>query len=131
LPALAAGAVERRAAALPRLPDRAAADATTVSLAAVDEVFELEIAGCAVGADVVAQRAAALRDRRREHVAHRVDEPREPRPRQSIGPRAGMNGRAEQRFVRVDVPDAGDDAVVHQRGLDRRTARARRAPEVL
>jgi hypothetical protein len=38
--------------------------------------------------------------------------------------------RAKQRFVRVDVPHAADDVIIHQRELDRRAARARRSPQV-
>ena len=90
---LAVRAMERRARADARLPYRRAADATRLSRATVDEILELEIAGRAVGADVVAQRAAALRDGGLQHVAGRCDEPAKARLRQTVGARRSTASR--------------------------------------
>src|SRR6478672_3167864 len=97
---LAARAVERRARADAGLPYRRAADATSFAGPPVDEIVELEITGRAVGADVIAKRAAALRDCGLQHVANRFDEPSEAHLRQAVGTRRRPDARAKQRFVR-------------------------------
>src|SRR5512133_1518353 len=70
-------AMERRPLPDPRLADPMAADSARLARAAIDVVVELEITGSTVGADVVAQRAAAFRDRGVEHQADGVDERRQ------------------------------------------------------
>ena len=80
--------------------------------------------------DIVAQRAAPLGDRVGERRAHLVDEPLEARLADPVRGAGGPDAGPEQRFVRIDVPDADDDMVVHQRELDGRGARPERAVEV-
>ena len=48
------------------------------------------------------------------------------RCRHPAGGRARVDAGAEQALVRVDVADAGDEAVIHERELDRRPPSARR-----
>ena len=67
--------MERRARADAGLAYRRAADATSFAGSPVDEIVELEITGRAVGADVIAKRAAALCDGSLQYVANRFDEP--------------------------------------------------------
>jgi len=98
---LAVRTVKRRARADPRLPYPRAADAARLACAAIDEVLELEIAGRAVGAHVVAQRAAAFCDRRAQHCADRFDEPAKARLRQSIRARRRSDALIAARRLRV------------------------------
>src|SRR5690348_473708 len=129
--ALAARAVEGSALPLPDVPDGCAGDAARIAFAAVHVIVELEVPRLARRIDVVAQRAAALGDGFGEHVAHRVDEAREARLRKPAGGHGGPDAGTEQRFVGVDVADADDEVIVHERLLDRDAAPARDAPQVI
>ena len=70
--------------------DRASADPACAAFAPADDIVELEMTGRAIRPDEIAKRAATFRDRRLQHGA-------------------------KQRRVRIDVPDAGDDAIVPRR----------------
>src|SRR5690349_14728722 len=128
---LAMRAMERRALADPRLADRMAADAARQARPPIDEIAELKVAGGAVRADVIAQRAATLGDRRIENEPNGVDELRKSWLRQPTGSDGRSNTRAKQRLVGVDVSHTSDDVIVHQRELDRRASFARDAPQVI
>ena len=62
-----------------------------------------------------------------DRVAQRLELP----TRQPTGRTQRMDPGPEQRLVGVDVADAGDPALVEQKGLDRRRATARGAPQII
>src|SRR4029450_7972060 len=127
---LALRAIERRPGAQPALPDPGPAHPAGLAFARVNEVVELKIAGLAARIHVIAQRASALRDSLGEYRAPSVDQPREPRARNAVGPDHRPDACPEQRLVRVDVADPDDESVVHERELDCRRAAAGGAPEI-
>ena len=109
--------------------DRRAAHATWLTGATIDSGFELEIPGLAFGADKVAQAAAALPNRPRQHL----DDGRMQTPsagtRHLAGRQRRANTRHEQRFGRVDVAHTHHDVTGQQHLLDRRRTLAQRGME--
>ena len=98
----------------------------------VDAVIELEIARARRGCR--RSRAASSRPSRWRRQALRA-----PRSRgapsgafdSAIRRRRRPDPGAEQRFVGVDIANANDEMIVHQRKLDRRRAAPRRAPQIV
>ena len=88
-------------------------------------VVELEVAGLAAAVDVIAQRRPALRDGVGERRAQLVHEARPAAASTRGSP--GCVGRIparNRRFVGVDIANAYDEMIVHQRQLDRRASGA-------
>ena len=107
-----------------------AADPARLAVALVNVELLAEVAGIAVGADVVAQRGAADLH---GHGQRRLDGARQlrafhARQRTRLATRA--NARAEQRFARVDVADADHEPCIHDQLLDGDAAASRDLPEV-
>src|SRR4029450_10913318 len=128
---LAAGAVVGRPLSLAHEAHFRAGDAAGLARSAGNEVIELEVAGLAARVDVVAQGAAALRDRVRQNVTYFVHQARRTYFREQVHRESWTDPRAEQRFVGVDVAHTDHQAVVHQRELHRDAATPCRAPYVL
>ena len=129
--ALAAGAIRGRAAPLADRFYCGAANPARQPFAPIDEVVELEIARLAAAVRRNREASTRLwRSRRRAFPGPRRAAARSAAatggPRGDRRPDAG----AEQRFVRVDVAHAGDEAVVHQRELDGRLPPPRRRPQI-
>ena len=107
--------VDRRPAALARLAP-----------AAVDAELVLHAALAPSGLAVVAQRRALTRDPRVERLAHAPVKRLSSRRLERAGDPQRVEPRAPERLVGVDVPDAGDRALVEQRRLQRRPPAAQR-----
>ena len=128
---LAARAIRGGSSALPDFANGGAARPAGQPPSAIDGVIELEIARLATAVDVVAQRRSAFGDGVGKRRADRTDEPFQSWPRQAIRRCGRPDPRPEQRFAGVDIADADDQMIVHQRKLDRCAAAARRAPKVV
>ena len=97
---------------------------------AVGDEALLRRAVAAVGRAEVADRGALRLDAGLERRDDGRVEAGDAGAREAPGGRRGMDPRREQRLVGVDVADAGDDALVEERGLDRRLAARERARQV-
>src|SRR5581483_1120211 len=73
----------------------------------------------ASGVTVVPKARPARRDGRGQHTDNLVAQPRGVRGRELPRLARGIDPRAPERLVRVDVADAGDEPLVHERLLDR------------
>src|SRR3989442_9149090 len=91
-----------------------------LAAAAVHLQLELESAFLARAGAVVAHGRPRRLHGPLEHVGHRGVQARELVEGQLVRGLRRIDPRLEQRFVRVDVADAGDAALVHDRLLDRR-----------
>src|SRR5215470_14345993 len=127
--ALAAGAVEARSGALDDPADRPPAHTAGQACPVVHKVLALEVPGRAVGPHEVAQRATAGGQGIGERSPHRGSEPLAASEGEAVGCCPGVDPRAEQALVRVDVPHAGHESVVHQELLDGDAPSARRGVE--
>src|SRR5262247_1247488 len=127
--ALTAGAVEARPGALEDPPDRPPAHPAGHSCPVVDEVLALKVPGRAIGVHEVAERTAASGQRVGERGPHRLGESLAATEGEAAGCRPGVDPRAEQALVRVDVPNAGHESMVHQELLDGNAPPARRGVE--
>src|ERR1700693_663267 len=128
---LAPGTEGRHATAKPDGADRRSTYSARPSLATVDKIMELEVAGGAVTVDVVPQGASALCDRVGKRLADGLAQSSHPCARDAVGGTRRANTGAEQGFVGVDVADANDHGVIHKSELDRGTALARGAEQMI
>src|SRR5580698_5296832 len=112
-------------------PDRATADTAGAARTLVHVQPLAEIAGTAVGADVIAQRGAAGTDGCIERGAHRTHQAHAVGARQPPCATPRTDARAKQGFAGVDVADAGDQPPVHEHLLDGGAARARDAMQIV
>ena len=85
----------------------------------------------AVRIHVVRDRGAATFNRFGQHRDNRFVQAAQALPAQTARDRLGMNSRAEQGFIRVDVADTAQEVLVEEQGLDGRFAPARAAKELL
>src|SRR5688500_7341958 len=76
--------------------------------------------GLAVRADVIAEARAAVRDPLAQDLAYCAMKPSHFTCNQRVRGAQRMESRAPQRLVRVDVPDAGDEALVEEQRLELR-----------
>src|SRR4249920_2404972 len=127
--ALAAGAVEARAGTLHDPPDRPPAHPAGFARPVVHEVSVLKVAGRAVGAHEVAERAAPRRERVLERRPQRDGESIAAIEREAACGCPGVDAGAKQALVRVDVSHARDEPVVHEELLDRDAPPASRRME--
>src|SRR5581483_7166587 len=118
--ALAGRAVPRAAAGDTRLVDRRAAALAGLAGAAVHLELVLHRSALAVRQRVVAQRRAPARDSTLERCANRPMERLHLVELERSRRCQRMDARPPQRLVGVDVPDAGDRALVEDRSLHRR-----------
>ena len=79
---------------------------------------QLGLAGDARAGAMVAQRASAVIGGTVQDLADGVREPFQPLWAKVRAPGARIDPRDVQRFIRIDVPDAGHHPLVQQRGLD-------------
>ena len=129
--ALAFGTEVAAAAAHHDPADRAAAPATSLAGPLIDAQPGQEISGAALNVDVVAEAGALKLDRALQDLLHR--------PVQATGSLGGeparlgqgMNPRFEERFVRVDVAETGEDLLVEQPAFDRAATSPRGVEELL
>src|SRR6202163_4292512 len=128
---LARGTEGRRATAKPDRAYRRSAHSARPPLATVHEIMELEVAGGTVAVNVVPQGASALCDRVGQRLANGLAQSSHPDARDAVGGTRRANTGAEQRLVGVDVADANDHAVIHKSELDRSTALARGAKQMI
>ena len=84
-----------------------------------------------IAVDVIAKRAATLGDGVGQRIPDRLDQAREPGPRNAVGGARRADSRAKQRLVGVDIAHTDDEPIVHQRELDRRAPVARSAIEIV
>ncbi len=106
--------------------DGGAAMRAGFAFAIVHGEADAEVAGSAFGGDEVAQRRAALFDGLGQYFTHGFGDERIAGEADAPGGAARMDAGAPERFVGVDVADAGDDVRIHQEGLDRSAAAAAR-----
>src|SRR3954453_9944118 len=113
-----------RTLALRELLDRMSANATRLSRALVYVELLAEVAGVAVGSDVVPQRGAASFDRHRQRRPDGAHQARAflPGERSRLSP--GADTRPEQRLAGVDVSHAYDQPGIHDELLDSQCAPA-------
>src|SRR5688572_24179997 len=104
--------------------DRCFAAGAGFTFAVVDAVEALEGAGVAVGVHVVAERAAAVSDRAAEDLLDGASQVRHLLAREVAGEGEGVDLRNVERFIYIDVAEAGEESLVEQGGFDR-TFRAR------
>src|SRR3546814_6755454 len=90
--------VAGRAGAEHQRADFAAADAAGLAAAAVDKQFLLEVPGCAIGTEEIAQGGAAALDRFGQHFTNPVGEPRAVGARQLARAPRRPDAGAEQAF---------------------------------
>src|SRR5579864_4675094 len=128
---LAGRAIVRGALPLGNRPDRRAASAAGPAGALVYVQALAEVAGRAVGAEVVAQRRAPGADRLGEHRAHALHQPRGLGARQAARLALRAQPRPEQRLAGVDVAHADDQLAVHDELLERHAPPAADAPQVV
>jgi hypothetical protein len=102
--------------------DRGGATDTGLAPATVHLELILEAAGIALGRPVegVETRPLAL-DGLAQRLADLGMEDRRPRGADTVRPRQRVQARSEERFVRVDVADAGDKFLVEEQRLERPT----------
>jgi len=110
--------------------DRRSADEAGLAGAHVDAVFQLEEAADAVGVDVVGDGRPAEFYGVGEDGDERVAEAAEFSAGKQRGQTAGTDAGAEEGLVGVDVPDAVEQGLVEQRGLDGSAAFAEEGDEV-
>ena len=115
--ALAVAADVGAAAGGDELRDGPAAARARLSLAQVDQELVLHRAALAVRVAVVVDRRALVREPRLERLDDARVQALEVGAAQPAGRLQRMDAGAEQRLVRVDVPDAGDPALVEQERL--------------
>src|SRR5512139_725035 len=101
--ALATAAVVRGALALHDARDLAAADPAWLAGALVDECVEHEVALGSIGADEVPKRAAAHRDRFRQHFADRGSESSAARRPEAPRRDLGVDACTKQALRGIDV----------------------------
>src|ERR1700710_928302 len=123
--ALAARAKVRGSLALHDLFDGRSANMARQSRAIIDEIIELEIARLAIAAHEIAQRAAALFDRRGQCCAHGVGEEIVAHERDATSGDGRPDTRAKQALGRINVAYAYDHRAREQRLLDGHLASAR------
>src|SRR3954447_3037635 len=119
---LAARAEPRAAAACTRLLDRVAAAQTRFAGAPVDAELGLHLAALAVRVAIVAEGRALPGDPEAEGTAYAADERAQLIGRELVGRAQRMEPGPRERFVRIDVPHSGEDALVEDRGLEGRFA---------
>jgi SAM-dependent methyltransferase len=117
---LAPRAVPRATTADPRLRDRRSAARALLAVASVDAELLLHRAGRAVGCPVVAQRRALALDARSQRCTDGASEPCDLGGGEFVRRAQGAHPRPPERLVGVDVPEAGDDSLVEEDGLERR-----------
>ena len=96
----------------------------------IDPMKVLEFAGVAVGIHVVAEGTAAAADGAAEDLFHAAREPADAIERQVAAAGERVNARREERFVDVNVAEAGDEVLVEQCGLDRAAGLRQAAKEL-
>src|ERR1017187_9921189 len=98
--------------------DQCAAIHTWLAGALVHPVAELEETLAALGGDIIRNGRAARRDGFRQHRPHAVEEPPHTRLAQPRSHRHGVNARAKQRLVGVNVADPSHESLVQEQRLD-------------
>src|SRR5712692_4692074 len=112
--ALALRAIKGRALTLTQQPDSLSAHAAGLAASAIGVVILLEITGFAIGADKVAQRAAAGVDGRAECLPYCPHQTIAAFTRNFARRRCRMDASAEQRLAGVDVAHAHHGMAVHE-----------------
>src|SRR3974390_1200388 len=121
---LTAWAKEGRATALHDTLDLALAMPAWFTLTVIDLKIVLEVAECAVGEAVVAQRRAAGVDGVLKHRLNGIGERPCAHIRRALmvgdvgGNPFGRKPRAEQRLADIDIPEPADHALVTERNLE-------------
>ena len=116
---LAAWAPDGRTLPQDGFAELGAASGARLAAAAVDGVTDAESALASFGIAVVAEGGTPCLDGFGEYSPDCGGEQCSLRFLQPVGAAGGPDARAEERFVGVDVPDAGDGALVKEEGLDR------------
>src|SRR5690242_2595004 len=98
--------------------DRAPAARARLARTRVDLELALHPSLVAAGVDVVARRGATETNAFTQRPPDRLVEPRDLIGAQRASFPKGMDPRAPQRLDRVNVPDAGDGALVEEQHLD-------------
>src|SRR3989344_1998408 len=111
---LAFRAVKRRPLPEAPGPDGGVASPAGVARAAVNLERKLEIAGSAVAGAEVAQGGSAGPEGVPQRFANRLDQPMALDPGDFPGVARGVDTRREQRFIRINIADAGHEAAVEQ-----------------
>ena len=105
---LAAGTVVRAALPLPQHADGASTARAGLPGTAIHSGVQLEVAGFALRADEVAQRAAALLQGALQHLTDGGVQPCGARCGNARRRRGGVDASGKQRFAGVDVAHAND-----------------------
>src|SRR5687767_7687898 len=123
--ALAAGAVERAAAADDRAPDLGSAARAGLAVPPVRLEFALHAAALSLRVDVVGERRSAEADALAEDPPQRLVQARDLVGLERPGGPQRVDPGTPEGLDRVDVPDAGDAAAVQKERLDRAARAAR------
>src|SRR5262249_54237244 len=91
-----------------------------LSFAIIDGKSVLEIPRPAVGSNIVAQRRAAGLDCLLENRLDRVREVARPLEAKPARRASRREPGSVKRLAGIDIADAGDDSLIHERGLERR-----------
>lgn len=98
--------------------------------AVVDAVEFLELPRDSIGIAVIAQGAAAMAQGAAKHRFDRTIETGDLRGGQLVGNGQRMDAGGEERFVGVDVSQAGNDRLIEQRVFDRTSGAGKLAAEL-
>src|SRR5436309_7681042 len=126
---LTARAVVGAARAEHHTRDPRAAGGARLAAARVDAALALVLAVAPVRRHVVADARAARLDRTLEHAVQTGGDRVALAARDARGASRRPPARAEERLVRVDVPDASEDRLIEQEILDRHAPLARRGEQ--
>src|SRR2546421_11628325 len=91
---------------------------TGLVFTSINPVKKLEGPFFAIGIDVVAQGAAAMVDGAAENELDRPVQSKDLVAGEQIARSGGINAGMEERFIGVDVADAGQDALIEKGGLN-------------
>lgn len=116
---------------MPHLTNSQSTDAARLADTVVNKIMLLKISGLPICADEIAQRTAALFNRRRENAANRKREFFITRLADPASRRARVNACFEQAFGRINIPYADHDVARKQHLLDRTFTVSRAAVQKL
>ena len=91
---------------------------TGLVFTSINPVKKLEGPFFAIGIDVITQRAAAMVDGAAENELDRPIQSKDLLAGEQIARSGGINAGMEERFIGVDVADAGEDALIEKGSLN-------------